>query len=121
MVLNSSIVNYNTSAHEKEEGLTLHAEVTMGYAVPWPRVHEILLAAARKTALTEETPGPYVLQTALDDYYARYQINVYTKAVEKVPRIYSDLYQNLQDGFREAGISLTAPAYQIWLPPEAGG
>ncbi|GHV73897.1 hypothetical protein AGMMS49940_11990 [Spirochaetia bacterium] len=121
MALNSSIVNYNTSAHDKEEGLTLYAEVTMGYAVPWPQVHEILLAAARRTANTELNPSPYVLQTALDDFYARYQINVYTRAVEKVPRIYSELYQNLQDGFREAGISLTAPAYQIWLPPEARG
>jgi small-conductance mechanosensitive channel len=121
MVLSSKIVNYHTSSTENEEGLILHADVTMGYAVPWPQVHEILLAAARKTALTEENPGPYVLQTALDDFYARYQINVYTKAVEKVPVIYSELYQNLHDGFKEAGISLTAPAYQIRLPPEAGG
>jgi small-conductance mechanosensitive channel len=118
MVLSSKIVNYHTST-ENEEGLILYAEVTMGYSVPWPKVHEILLGAARKTALTEEKPGPYVLQTALDDYYARYQINVYTKAVEKVPAIYSELYQNLQDGFSEAGISLTAPAYQIRLPPDS--
>ncbi|GHT85975.1 hypothetical protein FACS1894137_10940 [Spirochaetia bacterium] len=120
MVLSSKIVNYHTSSTENEEGLILYAYVTMGYAVPWPHVHEILLAAARKTALTEEKPGPFVLQTALDDYYARYEINVYTKAVEKVPAIYSDLYQNIQDGFKEAGINLTAPAFQIWLPPEAG-
>jgi hypothetical protein len=44
---------------------------------------------------------------------------VYTKAVEKVPAIYSELYQNLQDGFSEAGVSLTAPAYQIRLPPDS--
>jgi small-conductance mechanosensitive channel len=119
MVLSSKIVNYQTSSDENEEGLILHADVTMGYAVPWRQVHEILLGAAAKTAFTEEKPGPYVLQTALDDYYARYQINVYTKAVEKVPAIYSELYQNLQDGFAEAGISLTAPAYQIRLPPDA--
>jgi small-conductance mechanosensitive channel len=120
MVLSSKIINYHTSSDENEEGLILHAEVTMGYAVPWRQVHEILLEAARKTALTEETPGPYVLQTALDDYYARYQINVYTKAVEKVPAIYSDLYQNLQDGFAEAGISLTAPSYQVRMSPDSG-
>jgi small-conductance mechanosensitive channel len=119
MVLSSKIVNYHTSSTENEEGLILHAEVTMGYSVPWPKVHEILLRAAKETALTEEKPDPYVLQTALDDFYARYQINVYTKAVEKVPAIYSELYQNLQDGFSEAGISLTAPAYQIRLPPDS--
>ncbi|MDR0597790.1 MAG: mechanosensitive ion channel family protein [Treponema sp.] len=116
MVLSSKIVNYHTSSDENEEGLILYAEVTMGYAVPWRQVHEILLGAARKTAFAEEKPGPFVLQTALDDYYARYQINLYTKAVEKVPSIYSELYQNLQDGFVEAGISLTAPSYQIRIP-----
>jgi small-conductance mechanosensitive channel len=120
MVLSSKIVNFQTSSDENEEGLILHADVTMGYAVSWRHVHEILLAAAKKTAFTEEKPEPYVLQTALDDFYARYQINVYTKAVEKVPSIYSELYQNLQDGFAEAGISLTAPAYQIRLPPDSG-
>jgi small-conductance mechanosensitive channel len=92
----------------------------MGYAVPWTKVHEVLIAAAKKTAHTEAQPSPYVLQTALDDYYARYQINVYTKEVELAPAIYSELYQNLQDGFAEAGISLTAPAYQIRLPPDTG-
>jgi small-conductance mechanosensitive channel len=121
MVLNSSIVNYNTSADEKEEGLILHADVTMGYGVPWTQVHEILIAAALKTGHVQTEPKPFVLQTALDDFYAKYEINAYTKDVDLVPRIYSELYQNLQDGFREAGISLTAPAYQIWLPPEAGG
>jgi small-conductance mechanosensitive channel len=120
MVLSSKIVNYHTSTDENEEGLILYADVTMGYAVPWRQVHEILLAAARKTALVEEKPEPYVLQTALDDYYARYQINLYTKAVEKAPAIYSELYQNLQDGFTEAGISLTAPSYQIRLPADSG-
>jgi small-conductance mechanosensitive channel len=120
MVLSSKIINYQTSTDENEEGLILYAEVTMGYAVPWRQVHEILLGAARKTALVEEKPEPYVLQTALDDYYARYQINLYTKAVEKAPAIYSELYQNLQDGFVEAGISLTAPSYQIRLPADSG-
>jgi small-conductance mechanosensitive channel len=116
MVLSSKIVNYHTSSDENAEGLILYAEVTMGYAVPWRQVHEILLGAARKTAFTEEKPEPFVLQTALDDYYARYQINLYTKAVEKAPAIYSELYQHLQDGFAEAGISLTAPSYQIRIP-----
>lgn len=111
MVLNSITTNYTTSQETDEEGLILHADVTMNYKVPWPQVHEILLAAAKKTSNTEKTPKPFVLQQALDDYYCRYEINVYTKAVSKIPSIYSELYQNLQDGFNEAGIDLTAPAY----------
>ncbi|MDR1302477.1 MAG: mechanosensitive ion channel family protein [Treponema sp.] len=118
-VLTSSITNYHFSAAEKEEGLILHADVTMGYAVPWTTVHQILLDAAAKTTHVLETPKPYVLQTALDDYYARYEINVYTKTVDKIPRIYSELYQNLQDGFKAAHIDLTAPSYTIRLPAES--
>ncbi|GHV37585.1 hypothetical protein AGMMS49546_05820 [Spirochaetia bacterium] len=118
MILSSSIVNYHTSVVEDEEGLILHADVTMGYAVPWKQVHEILIAAALETPCVLKSPKPFVLQTALDDFYAKYQINLYTKDVEKVPRIYSELYENLQDGFKAANINLTAPAYQIYLPPE---
>ncbi|GHU59730.1 hypothetical protein FACS189444_5560 [Spirochaetia bacterium] len=116
MVLNSSIVNYNTSADEKEEGLILHADITMGYSVPWTRVHEILIAAALQTSHVQETPKPFVLQTALDDFYAKYQINAYTKDVDLVPRIYSELHENLQNGFKAAGIDLTAPIYRITMP-----
>jgi small-conductance mechanosensitive channel len=113
-VLNSSTINYNTS-EEYEEGLLLHAEVTMNYSVPWRQVHEILIASALATPNTMKSPKPFVLQTALDDNYARYEINVYTKEVSRVPAIYSQLYQNLQDGFAEAHIDLTAPAYSIRL------
>ncbi|GHT64493.1 hypothetical protein FACS1894110_04230 [Spirochaetia bacterium] len=119
MVLNSSIVNYNTSSDEDEEGLILHTDVTMGYAVPWTQVHEILIEAALKTTGIQKTPKPFVLQTSLDDFYAKYQINAYTKNVDKAPQIYSELYENLQNGFKAAEINLTAPAYQVWLPPEA--
>jgi small-conductance mechanosensitive channel len=119
MILNSSIVNYNTSSAEDEEGLILHADVTMGYAVPWTQVHEILIGAALKTTHVLEAPKPFVLQTALDDFYAKYQINAYTKEVNRVPAIYSELYQNLQDGFKAAGIDLTAPTYQIRMLQES--
>jgi small-conductance mechanosensitive channel len=120
MILTSSITNYNFSANEKEEGLILHADVTMGYGVPWPKVHEILLTAAAKTKNVLKNPKPYVLQTALNDYYACYEINFYVKAVDKVPRIYSNLYENLQDGFKAANIDLTAPSYNIRLPANSG-
>jgi small-conductance mechanosensitive channel len=90
----------------------------MGYSVPWTQVHEILIEAATKTPGVEKTPKPFVLQTGLDDFYAKYQINAYTKEVNKAPRIYSALYQNIQDGFKAAGIDLTSPTYQIRLPAD---
>ena len=108
-VLNSEVVNYNTSG--EDEGLILHAKITMGYDVPWRDVYDVLISAAAKTPHIEENPKPFVLQTGLEDFYADYEINVYTKEIEKVMLVYSLLYQNIQDEFRNAGISMYAPHY----------
>ena len=108
-VLNSEVVNYNTSG--EEDGLILHAAVTIGYDTPWRDVYDIMLKAAAKTPHIEESPKPFVLQTGLDDFYAHYEINVYTKEIERVALIYSLLYQYIQDEFKEAGISLFSPHY----------
>ena len=117
MVLNSEVINYNTSVEEEEEGLLLHAKITMGYDVPWRQVHEILLAAAAKTPNVEERPEPFVLQTSLNDFYAEYEVNVAIKQIEKFQLTYSLLYQNIQDGFTGAGISMIASHYYT-RPPE---
>jgi small-conductance mechanosensitive channel len=113
LILGSGIINYNTSSDEDEEGLILNAEVTFGYETPWQTVHEILINAALKTEQVLKKPKPFVLQTGLDDFYARYQINCYTKAVDMVPKIYTALYENIQNGFREAGLDMTAPHYEV--------
>ena len=106
-VLNSDVINYNTLG--TEEGLILHADVTMGYEVPWRDVYDILIRAALKTPHIEEYPKPFVLQTGFEDFYASYEINVHTKEINKVALIYSLLYQNIQDEFKNAGISLYVP------------
>jgi len=115
LILSSSIINYNTSSDEDEEGLILNAEVTFGYDTPWQTVHEILINAALETEQVLKKPKPFVLQTSLDDFYARYQINCYTKAVDMVPKIYTQLYENIQNGFRAAGLDMTAPHYEICM------
>jgi small-conductance mechanosensitive channel len=120
-VLSASIINYNTSSDEDKEGLVLHAEITFNYATPWRLIHEILIEAALKTHRVLKTPKPFVLQTALDDFYARYQINCYTKEIDDMPAIYSELYANLQDGFAAHGLDMTAPQYRINLPLESRG
>ncbi|MCL2243421.1 MAG: mechanosensitive ion channel family protein [Treponema sp.] len=113
MILGSNIVNYNTSSDEDEEGLIIFAEVTFGYATPWQSVHDILINAALATANVQKNPKPFVLQTKLDDFYACYQINCYTKDVSHVPRIYTMLYENIQNGFRDAGIDMTSAHYRV--------
>jgi small-conductance mechanosensitive channel len=119
LILGSSITNYNTSSDEDAEGLILYAEVTFGYTTPWETVHEILINAALATDYIQKKPRPYVLQTGLDDFYARYQINCYTKEVDKVPKIYALLYENIQNGFHEAGIDMTCANYEVSIQKKA--
>ncbi|MDR0301217.1 MAG: mechanosensitive ion channel family protein [Treponema sp.] len=113
MILGSDIINYNTSSDEDEEGLILYAAITYGYATPWQKIHEILINAALATEYVQKKPKPFVLQTALDNFYAEYQINCYTKDVSKIPLIYSLLFENIQNGFKEAGLDLTTANFQI--------
>jgi small-conductance mechanosensitive channel len=113
MILNTSVVNFNSSTTAGLDGFIVHANVTMGYDVPWRTVHDILTNAALKTEHTEKTLAPFVNQIKLDDFYCWYEINTYTKNVSKLPTIYSELYKNIQDSFAEAGISMYAPHYEV--------
>ena len=113
-ILNSSITNYHTSSDEDSEGLILNTEITFGYATPWQTIHEILVEAALATEGVQKRPKPFVLQTSLDDFYARYQINCYTKEIDAIPGIYAQLYENIQNGFRKAGIDMTAAHHQVY-------
>ncbi len=108
MVLGSHIINYSTSA---QTGLILHTGVTIGYDVPWKQVHELLLAAARDTEYVEEDPAPFVLQTSLDDFYVSYELNAYTDKPQMMAKIYSELHQNIQDKFNEAGVEIMSPHF----------
>ena len=113
MILNSNVINYNTSSDEDEEGLIIFAEVTFGYSTPWQTIHDILINAALKTEHIQKNPKPFVLQTKLDDFYACYQINCYTKCISMVPKIYTLLFENIQNGFREAGLDMTSAHYRL--------
>jgi small-conductance mechanosensitive channel len=121
LILGSSITNYNTSTGEEAEGLILYTEVTFGYATPWEKVHEILINAALATDYVQKKPKPFVLQTGLDNFYARYQINCYTKEVDKVPKIYASLYENIQNGFHEAGMDMTCANYGVYVQKKEKG
>jgi small-conductance mechanosensitive channel len=112
-ILGSNITNYHMSSDETSDGLILYTEITFGYATPWEIVHEILINAALATEQIMKSPEPFVLQTGLDDFYARYQINCYTREIDKVPKIYAQLHENIQNGFRKAGIDMTAPHYKV--------
>jgi small-conductance mechanosensitive channel len=108
-ILNSNITNYSSLAREK--GLILHTAVTIGYDAPWRQVHAMLLMAAGRTEGLQHEPPPFVLQTSLDDFYVRYELNVYTDAPQDMVQIYSELHKNIQDCFNEYGVQIMSPHY----------
>ena len=106
-VLANPIINF--SAQAQATGIILHPSVTIGYDVAWQRVHELLVEAARATDEVEASPEPFVLQSGLDDFYVRYELNAYTRDAKRMAVTYSDLYRNIQERFHAAGVEIASP------------
>lgn len=109
-ILNSQSTNYSVGA--SENGLILHTTITIGYDVPWRQVHELMINAALKTNGIEKDKKPFVFQTSLDDFYVSYQVNCFTHDSHRMAAIYSELHQNIQDLFNEAGVEIMSPHYR---------
>ena len=108
-VLGGVVVNYSAEARQK--GVIFHTTVTIGYSAPWRQVHELLIAAALATDDVLHDPPPFVLQTALNDFYVAYELNAYTAKPYNMLNAYSVLHQNIQDKFNEAGVEINSPHY----------
>jgi small-conductance mechanosensitive channel len=108
-VMSSHITNFNRS--EDEGGVILFSDITIGYEVPWRKVHEMLLKAALMTEDLENEPEPFVLQKELGDFSVNYQINAFSKRPLYKDLINSRLHQNIQDIFSEEGIEILSPNY----------
>jgi small-conductance mechanosensitive channel len=108
-VLGGVVVNYTSEA--RNQGVVFYTKVTIGYAAPWRKVHDLLIAAALSTKDVSDSPRPFVLQTNLDDFYVSYELNAFTNHPENMQMIYSDLHQNIQDKFNEGGIEISSPHY----------
>lgn len=108
-ILNGHTINFTTSS--KDLGLILHTTVTIGYDVPWKKIHEMLIGAALATDGVIKDKPPFVLQTSLDDFAIAYEINVYTDHSHNMGIIYSDLHRNIIDHFNAAGVEIMSPHY----------
>jgi small-conductance mechanosensitive channel len=108
-IMSSEVINYSTCAPDL--GLIMHTTVTIGYDAPWRKVHQLLIDAALNTNLIIKKPLPFILQTALNDFYISYQLNAYTRSPNEMAVIFSDLHQNIQDSFNNAGVEIMSPHY----------
>ena len=109
-IIASHITNLSQEVREGN-GLIMNTGITIGYDVPWETVHALLIEAARATKHILSKPIPFVLQTALNDFYVSYELNAYTDTPEAMPLIYGEMHQNIQDKFNEAGVEIMSPHY----------
>ncbi|GCE59094.1 mechanosensitive ion channel family protein [Microcystis aeruginosa] len=111
-LLNTNVINFSVSQREFKQPLILQTTVTLGYDLPWRKVHATLKEAALASQFIVSEPAPFVLQTSLDDFYVSYQLNAYTDHPNKMVYIYSELHQNIQDKCNEVGIEIMSPHYK---------
>ncbi|MFZ0107594.1 MAG: mechanosensitive ion channel domain-containing protein [Thiobacillus sp.] len=107
LVMAGQVINYSAS-----DNAFLSTSVTIGYDAPWRQVHAMLLEAAAKTPGVRRQPAPFVLQTALEDFYVRYDLNVVLADIARQGRILSELHQNIQDVFNEYGVQIMSPNFE---------
>jgi small-conductance mechanosensitive channel len=109
-VSTNHIINFSRMA--EKGGVNVGTAITIGYDVPWRKVHELLIAAAKDVPDVQTNPPPKVLQLSLDDFYVQYKLIVTTAHPERRFPIRSNLHQNIQDNFAAAGIEIMSPHYQ---------
>ena len=106
-LMTSQTSNYTFAA--QNFGIVVHTKVTIGYDVRWQEIRQLLLDAAHATKGLRQHPEPFVLVTALDDYYVEYEVNAYTSQYEKLSLIYSELHHNILDSFHSNGVEIMSP------------
>jgi small-conductance mechanosensitive channel len=110
VLVGTAIKNY--SSQRSQGGALLHTSVTIGYDAPWRQVHALLLLAAGRTPGLRDEPRPFVLQTALSDFYVEYELNAYLERPEERVAVRSRLHAEIQDAFNEHGVQIMSPHFE---------
>ncbi|MBQ8988629.1 MAG: mechanosensitive ion channel [Prevotella sp.] len=106
-ILSQQTVNY-TAALRHGEGSIVHSDFTFTYKVPRATIESYLLEGASRCSLLMKEPKPFVLVTALEDFYTRYEINGYTKETDRLFEVYSEMHKHIIDVFLEHDLDPTS-------------
>lgn len=101
----------NFSRFDPKAGPVVSTAVTIGYDTPWRQVHALLELAASRTPGIDRSAPPSVIQTALSDFYAEYQLRCRIERVEDRLQVLSDLHARIQDAFNEFGVQIMSPHF----------
>jgi len=100
----------NVSEASNLGGLKLRITAGIGYDTEWEQVYDLLKTAASRTANLRSEPEPTVLQSSLDDYAVTYTLVAVLDDPKKALDTRSELSQNIQDAFNEAGVEIMTPS-----------
>lgn len=114
---NSLVINHvtrNFSRNVDRGGFILDTAVTIGYDTPWRQVHAMLLRAAATVTSLRRDPAPFVVQSALSDFYVEYRLVVQVGAEMRArrPQVLSDLNAAIQDEFNRNDVQIMSPHYR---------
>lgn len=111
MVFGQTVRNFSRLVADGQ--FMLQTAVTIGYATPWRQVHALLLEAARRTPGVAQEPAPFVVQTALSDFYVEYRLCAQGNraAPRRRAEAMNQLHANIQDMFNEHGVQIMSPHY----------
>jgi small-conductance mechanosensitive channel len=110
VIVGTTVKNYSRTV--AETGLIVYTGVTIGYDTPWRQVEAMLLIAAERTEGLRREPSPFVLKSALSDFYIEYQLNAVVETPEQRVRVLDRLHANILDCFNEYGVQITSPHYE---------
>ena len=110
------IRNFSRLVHDGR--FMVHVTVTIGYDTPWRQVHALLLEAARRAPGVADEPQPFVVQTALSDFYVEYRLcaQSHRNAPARRAEVISQLHAAVQDLFNENGVQILSPHYMADPP-----
>ncbi|CAM2865541.1 mechanosensitive ion channel family protein [Rariglobus hedericola] len=109
VILGTTVKNF--SRFSTDGGVLVHTSVTIGYDTPWRQVHEMLIESATRTAGLNRETKPFVMQTALSDFYVEYEVNARLLDPRQRGMVRAELHSHIQDVFNERGVQIMSPHY----------
>jgi small-conductance mechanosensitive channel len=78
----------------------------------------MLMEGAKRSQGVAVDPAPYVVQTALSDFYVEYRLCAQSNrdAPSRRAEVISQLHSNVQDVFNENGVQIMSPHYMVDPP-----
>ncbi len=109
LLISSAIRNFSRGSGNSTQ---LSTTVTIGYDAPWRQVQAMLLQASATTEGILKDPAPQVLQTALDDFFVRYELIACVQKSSERSEVMDRLHGKIQDIFNEHGVQIMSPHYE---------